>query len=279
MASVSGPACEHSAMCVLAGGAMPGIQLSQGKLWYAARRVEGSPYPPLVLLHGAAGSHLHWPGELRRLPAATVLVPDLPGHGRSDGPGRQSVEAYAAVVLEFLDALGIRRAIIGGHSMGGAIAQMLALDSPRRVAGLILLGTGARLRVHPDILNHVLDDPPGVYDLLLKWMWAEGTPESTLRLGRQQMAANDPQTVHGDFIACNTFDVMGRVGEIAAPTLVIGGTADRMTPLKYSEYLADHIPAAEMVTVEGGGHMMALEQPQVVAQAVSSWLARTDFQG
>lgn len=258
---------------------MPEIQLSRGGLWYAARHVKGSPYPPLVLLHGATGSHLDWPGELRRLPAATVLVPDLPGHGRSDGPGRQSVEAYAAVVLEFLDTLGIRRAIIGGHSMGGAIAQMLALDSPSRVAGLILLGTGARLRVHPDVLGRILVDPAGVYDLLIKWMWAEGTPESFLRRGRQQMAANDPQTVYGNLAACNAFDVMDRLGEIAAPTLVIGGTADRMTPLKYSEYLADHIPAAEMVTVEGGGHMMALEQPQVVAQAVSSWLTRTDFQG
>ena len=257
---------------------MPEVALQRGKLWIAEHRDSLSHYPPLLLIHGAGGSHLDWPAELRRLPGITVLVPDLPGHGRSPGPGRQTVSAYAADMVALLDALHIRRAIVGGHSMGGAIAQVMALNYPERVAGLILIGTGAKLRVHPDILARVRNEPDAIYELLTTWMWAEDVPEQVRRLGRRRIAANDPQVVYGDYLACNTFDVMTQIQRIAAPTLVIGGTADRMTPHKFSAYLAEHIPRAELVTIEGGGHMMALEQPQAVAQAVAAWLERTTFE-
>jgi pimeloyl-ACP methyl ester carboxylesterase len=258
---------------------MPSVKLTHGQLWYAQHRAGRSPYPPVVLIHGATGSHLDWPAELRRLPKTTVLVPDLPGHGRSDGPGREAVSAYAADMVAFLDALEFEGAIFGGHSMGGAIAQTLALHNSQRVAGLILLGTGAKLRVHSDILGNILSDPDQVYDMLVDWMWAEGTPDEQLHLGRRQLATVSPQTAAGNFRACDDFDLMGQIERIDVPTLVIGGTADRMTPLKYSLYLSQQIPRAELVTVEGGGHMMALEQPQFIAEAITSWLERTDFHG
>lgn len=256
---------------------MPAIELPTGTVWYARQRAADSPYPPLLLIHGAGGSHLDWPAELRRLPHATVLTPDLPGHGRSPGRGRRAVATYAGDMIALLDTLGIARAIVGGHSMGGAVAQTLALEAPARVAGLILIGTGARLRVHPDILNGLSVNPDPVYDLLVAWHWAENTPQHLLDRSRQQLAATDLEVLHGDYVACDAFDVMAEVGRITAPTLVIGGTADRMTPLKYSAYLADQIPGAELVSVPGGGHMMALEQPQVVAGAVRAWLEKQDW--
>jgi pimeloyl-ACP methyl ester carboxylesterase len=256
---------------------MPYTDLPGGRLWHAENRDSLSPYPPLLLVHGAGGSHLDWPAELRRLPDATAIAPDLPGHGRSPGPGRQAISAYVGDLIALLDALQIRRAIVGGHSMGGAIAQTMAINYPERVAGLILIGTGARLHVHPDILNNVRNNPAQVYELLINWMWAAHVPEQVLRLGRKRMAANDPHTVYGDYVACHAFDVMPQLRRIAAPTLVVGGTADQMTPLQYSTDLAEQIPHAELVTVEGGGHMMMLEQPLVVAQAVAGWLERVEF--
>ncbi len=256
---------------------MPYRELAGVRLWVAEHRDALSPYPPLLMVHGAGGSHLDWPAELRRLADTTTIVPDLPGHGRSPGPGRQAVSAYAGDLVALMDALDLPRAVVGGHSMGGAIAQMMAINYPERVAGLVLVGTGARLRVHPDILNRVCEHPEEVYERLLDWAWAEGVPEQVLRLGRKRMLANDTQTVYGDYLACNAFDVMGQLSFIHAPALVIGGTADQMTPLKYSHYLVEHIPRAELAVVEGGGHMMMLEQPQAVAQAVAGWLERTEF--
>ncbi len=180
-------------------------------------------------------------------------------------------------MIGLMDALDLKQAIVGGHSMGGAIAQMMAINYPERIAGLILISTGARLRVHPDILSHVLSDPSPVYEQLRAWMWAGPTPEQALRRWQARMAAHEPGVMRGDYVACNAFDVMDRVSEIAAPTLILVGTADRMTPPKFSAYLAGHIPGAQLVTVEGGGHMVVLEQPLVVARAIAGWLAGVDF--
>lgn len=253
---------------------MPTVTLSDGDLWYARRRAPESPYPPLVLVHGAGSSHLDWPPELRHLPGATVLVPDLPGHGRSAGPGRQTITAYAEVLLAWLEALNIPQAIFVGHSMGGAIAQIMALDHSDRVAGVVLIGTGARLPVHPDFLSMLPATPAPVYDRMAAWMWAEDVPAELPRLTRTRLDENDPVVAHGDLLACDTFDTRDRIGQIDVPALVIGGTADRMAPFKFSVTLAEQIPAAELVTIEGGGHMMTLEQPQTVAEAMTAWLDR-----
>jgi pimeloyl-ACP methyl ester carboxylesterase len=251
---------------------MPYVQVNDRRLFYARARGQTPGAPTLVLIHGAGGSHLHWQPELRRLPGATVHALDLPGHGRSDGPGCDAISDYVAVLVGFLDATGTARAVLVGHSMGGGIAQMTALTHPERVAGLVLVGTGARLRVAPAILDGVLGDFEGAIELITRFAWATGAPEELVRLGRQAMAETPPQVLYGDFVACDSFDVLARLGEIGAPTLVVAGTADQLIPLKYGAYLAEHVPHARLVTLQGGGHMMALEQPGAVAAAVTEFL-------
>jgi pimeloyl-ACP methyl ester carboxylesterase len=177
------------------------------------------------------------------------------------------------VVLSFLDATGSERAVLVGHSMGGAIAQMAALTHPERVAGLVLVGTGGRLRVAPAILEGALNDFEGAVRLITRFAWAKDAPQELVRLGIQALSETPPQVLHDDFFACDKFDVMERLGEISAPTLVVAGTADLLTPHKYGVYLAEHIPRAQLFTVEGGGHMMALEQPDLVAGAVAEFIA------
>ena len=258
---------------------MPAVQLPEGSIWYAHHPAT-STRPPLVWIYGAGGTHLDWPGTLRRLPATATLVPDLPGHGRSSLPGRDSIAAYAGDVLALLDALDVRRVIVGGHSMGGAIAQTLALDFPARVAGLVLIGTGARLRVHPDFIDHVRTAPELVFAQVGAALWGDSLPaeaEASRHQYTQALAANGPEVVYGDYVACDAFDSRARLAAIGVPSLVIGGSEDRMTPPKFSHYLAETIPGAELVMVAGGSHMLALEQPEVVGGAVRDWLARSDF--
>ncbi len=88
--------------------------------------------PPLLLIHGAGGTHMHWPAALRRLADWNVYALDLPGHGKSPGPGRDSIAAYCDVVYGVIQALGLERAVLAGHSMGGAIVQEFALHYPGR---------------------------------------------------------------------------------------------------------------------------------------------------
>jgi pimeloyl-ACP methyl ester carboxylesterase len=171
-----------------------------------------------------------------------------------------------------LDALELDSVIAAGHSMGGAIAQTLALDYPARVKGLILIGTGAQLAVNEAILTGIQTDREATIRTMAKWMWAKDVPDAMREMSIERMMAAKPAVIHRDYLACSRFDVRGRVAEISAPTLVIGGTADKMTPHKLSAFLAETIPHAELVTIEGGGHMMMLEQPQAVADAVRVWL-------
>ena len=159
--------------------------------------------------------------------------------------------------------------------MGGAIVQHMALNAPARLAGLILVATGARLRVAPAILDGVLADYAAALDTITRYAWGPQAPEQLVRLGRRQLAQSDAQVTHGDYAACNAFDVMERLGQIALPTLVIGGTADQLTPVKYAVTLAERIPGAQVCLIENAGHMVMLERPAQVARAVGDFLLKT----
>jgi pimeloyl-ACP methyl ester carboxylesterase len=251
---------------------MPYIRLNDEELFYVEAS-SPSARLTMVLVHGAGENHLVWPAQLRRMEGVTVHALDLPGHGKSGGRGRASVGEYVEVVRGFLDALGVERAVVAGHSMGGAIAQQFALSYPTRTAGLILVATGAKLRVLPQILNGILAETEATLDLVTRYSWGPNAPEHLVKLGREQLASVLPGVTANDYAACDVFDVRERLGQIAAPTLVVGGTADQMTPLKYAEFLAARIPGASLAKIEGAGHMVMLEQPEQVAQRVNEFLA------
>jgi pimeloyl-ACP methyl ester carboxylesterase len=223
-----------------------------------------------VFLHGAGGTHQHWLYQVRDLTPSPTYALDLPGHGRSEGPGRDCITAYGDWVVAFLDAAGLERAVLVGHSMGGGIALDLALRVPWRLAGLGLVATGARLRVAPAILEALQQDPEAAVQLISEWAFGPETPAEMARLGRRQMQAIPPDIIHGDFVACDTFDVMQQVDQIAIPTLVLCGTRDILTPAKYSVYLRDHLQDATLQLVEGAGHMVMVERPGAVVQALTA---------
>lgn len=252
---------------------MPYAETAAGELFYTPK--QGTKRSPvLVLVHGAGGNRLHWPPELRRLPDVAVYTLDLPDHGRSEGQGCETIQAYAEAVTDFLGAAGIEAAVVMGHSMGGAVAQRLALDYSNKLAGLVLVATGARLRVAPSILDGIREDFDRAVDLITRYAWAPEADPALKELGREALRDAGPDVLLGDFVACDRFDVMDRIEEIDSPTLVIGGTADQLTPLKYARFLAEHIPQARCVTIEDAGHMVMLERPREVARAVQSFVAK-----
>ncbi len=227
----------------------------------------------LLLVHGAGGSQLHWPTQLRYDTNLDVIAVDLPGHGRSSGQGRQSIAAYTNFIISFAGAIGLAPFILAGHSMGGAIAQETALRAPERLRGLILVDTGASLPVNPALLQGLQEDYETTIRRVARWSYRRDIAPEELETYIQGMLNVPAQTVYDDFAACDRWSRLEDVARIRLPTLVLCGQEDRMTPVKYSQYLATQIPAAWLKIIPGGGHMVALEQPQKVVSAVLDFVS------
>lgn len=228
----------------------------------------------LVLVHGAGGSYLHWPPDIRYLIGENTLALDLPGHGNSGGDGEATIRAYAQAVVTFLDEMEINQVVLTGHSMGSAIAQWLCLDHPERVNGLILVGAGAKLRVHPDIIQLASSETtfPKLVSLVMKWAFSPQADQRLVELAGERMASVPSAVVHNDFLACDAFDVRDRVDQIQQPALVICGSEDQMTPPRFSEFLAERLPNARLEIIPDAGHMVMLEKPDTVARLIRGFL-------
>ncbi len=253
---------------------MPLLQTTQGKLVYAGR---GTSSPPLVCLHGAGGNHRHWGYQLRDLcPKRRILTFDLPGHGRSPEPGCKRIEDYGNWLLTALDILDIEQTFIAGHSMGGMIALWVALHAPERVAGLILTSTGARLKILPLLLENLANGGLNltVQTIVQRGYGKKAAPELVLA-GSQDFKQVKPTVFYGDFLACNEFNVMDKLGRITCPTLILCGEEDEVTPPKFSLYLQKHIPRAKLVIIPEAGHMLPLEKPIEVSAEIGNFLETT----
>ena len=262
---------------------MPLIRLNGQKINYVHNKIDGDG-PALVLVHGAGGRIQSWPlqwQETRYVPSARgkrwisdfpIYIVDLPGHGRSPLPGRTSITEYAADIIAFTEAVGIKQAVIAGHSMGGAIAQQVALQRPSNLTAIILIATGARMPVTDLILDGLLTDFPKTVDLITKFSWHKEAADVFTAVARQHMLDTNPLVVHGDFTACNDFDFRGRLAEITVPTLVMSGDSDQMMPLANSQFLADYIPQAQIVVIPNAGHYLMTEKTASVSKAIVSFL-------
>ena len=243
----------------------------------------GRPFRPeaasIVWLHGAGMDHSVWTLQARAKPFhdRNSLAVDLPGHGRSGGEAAATIARSAAWVVRLLDRLGIGQATLAGHSMGALIALETAATAPGRVEGLALLGAAPRMPVHPGLLAAAAQDLPRAAAMIADWgigasakLTGGGTPGVSLATSaRRLLEASRPGVLAADLSACNTYaDGEARAAAVSCPTLVICGAQDRMTPARQGQKLGGMIGGARIVTVPAAGHMMMLERPKPVLEAL-----------
>ncbi|MBI4234208.1 MAG: alpha/beta hydrolase [Chloroflexi bacterium] len=188
-----------------------------------------------------------------------------------------SIELYVEWLRGYIWAKGYRDVVLAGHSMGGAITQLYALTYPEELKGIILVGTGARLRVHPDYLRQC-EEASQDQGKLQQWLKDR---EATLAKVEPQLrqlllkkaAEVGPAVQLSDFLCCDRFDVMDRLGELRLPTLVMCGSEDVMTPVKYTAYLAAKIPGARKHIYQGATHSVPNELPDHVNGAIQEFIA------
>jgi len=223
----------------------------------------------LIFVHGSGGCKEAWHYQTKHFPDADAI--DLPGH--PDGEPRTSVDGYVDWLRGYIKERGYNDVVLAGHSLGSAIAQLYALKYPEDLKGLILIGGGARLRVHPmylEMLEKAKSDP-SMLESFFEMAWGLIDPE-LMEVLRRRALENGPAVFLNDMLCCDKFDIMDRVHEIKVPTLALCGSEDVMTPPKYTQYLADRIEGAKGVIIEGGTHMVFAEKPDEVNQAIENFL-------
>jgi pimeloyl-ACP methyl ester carboxylesterase len=224
----------------------------------------------LVFIHGSGGTREVWHYQTEHFPNSEAI--SLPGH--PEGKPCASIEDYVGWLHQYVLEQGYSEPILVGHSMGGAVAQTYALSYPENVKGLVLVGTGARLRVRPDFLSLLeagVDYPATWLSSFVEPFYdrvARGVRERVIN----KVAEVGARVQLDDFRCCDKFDIMGRVHQIGAPTLVICGTEDEMTPVKYSQYLATKISGARLVIIDGSTHFVFMEKPDEVNGAIEEFL-------
>ena len=250
----------------------------------------GKPFdatlPCIVFIHGALHDHSAWTLLARWFAhhGHSVLAVDLPGHGQSEGPPLESIEALADWTLALLDAAGVQQAALVGHSMGSLIALEAAARAPDRITRLAMLGTAYPMKVSDALLNTALENPLKAIDMVNAFsisttaskpsypgpgMWVHGSNRALMR--RMQAAANANQSglnlFHLDFSVCDRYaNGLQAAALVRCPVTFVLGKSDQMTSPKVTGELASALKA-RVVMVESGHHMMA-EAPDAVLGAV-----------
>ncbi len=235
--------------------------------------------PTIVFLHGAGFDHTTWALHSRWFAhhGYGVLAPDLPGHGRSDGAPLSTIAGMADWTAALLDAAGVEKAWLVGHSMGSLIAIETAARHPARVSALSLIGTAAAMTVGPDLLKAAEADDRSAIDMVSIWglgfqaelggslapgLWMHSGAQRVLEQGR-------PGVLFNDLSACNSYqNALGAAAQVSVPATVILGERDMMTPLKAGKTLAAALPNSRTVVLRGAGHMMMVERPDELLEAL-----------
>jgi pimeloyl-ACP methyl ester carboxylesterase len=240
--------------------------------------------PAAVFVHGAGLDHTVWALQARYVAhhGWSVLAPDLPGHGRSAGAALDSVAALAAWIGNLLDSAGARRAALIGHSMGAAACLEAAARHPARVAKLALLGAAARMPVHPDLIAAAESDPELAREMIVDWAHGSrgrigGNPAPGLWIAHAARRLIDYAGASGvlavDLKVCDAWSGGAEAAaKVACPTLLILGAEDRMTPAKAGRALAGLIKGADVAVLPDCGHMMMVEQPDLVLDRLRAFL-------
>ncbi|HTU83502.1 MAG TPA: alpha/beta hydrolase [Candidatus Acidoferrales bacterium] len=224
----------------------------------------------LLFIHGAGGDARAFLNQIAVFSDAVAMT--LPGH-RGDAGGPDSIAAFADHVVGQLDRYRWPSVVLCGHSMGGAIALETALRGDPRVAGVVTIASGARMRVAPAFLESMEGDFPSAARSFASYFFAHPDPYAVDEAVATMLAVGAEQTLR-DLRACDAWDATERLGGLRVPLLAVGGDRDKLTPEKFVRFLADRVPDGEARILEETGHFAMVERPDETNAAIRAFVER-----
>lgn len=226
----------------------------------------------VLFVHGSGADHTLWGNQIKALSSQfRISALDLNGHGRTKYREGAGLKIYTQDVLSCINKLCDKPFLVG-HSLGGAIALNIGLNFSHKVVGLGLIGTGARLRVLPELLELIEKNMERAVDFILERAFSADPDLKMVEKSRKMMLKSRQAVLLRDFKTCDFFDIMDRLDQIDLPTIVICGEEDKLTPVKYSCYLAENIPDASLKVIKRAGHMVMIEKPEEVNKILTDFL-------
>ncbi len=246
-----------------------------GHLHYRARGPQGGL--PVVLLNSLGNDLRMWESVVDRLPDLYCIGMDKRGHGLSATPDTPwTIDDLAADVVALIDHLGIARALIAGCSIGGIIAQLLGARHPDRVAGLVLSNTAPRVGTQASWDARIAAIREGglaaiAPSILERWFAPGFLASDDVKPWATMLIRNDPAGYIGNCSVLAAVDLTELTPTITAPTLCLTGTVDRSTPPDLVRAMAATIPGAQVLLLEGSGHIPAIDAPEAVAGLIRTF--------
>ena len=217
----------------------------------------------IVFVHGACENSLFWNHQKILSDRFRILALDLPGHGKSEKLHCPvTVKKYSDIVAEFIAKTCPDKAVIVGHSMGGAVALTNVIEHPENLKGIVLVATGAKLGVLPSIREGLRTRfEETVKTIVGPRQFSSKTNLETIRFVTDEILKCKSEMASADYEACNGFDVRQKLQSITVPALIIVGEEDRMTPATWSTYMKENIPKSKIGVIRDASHLPMLERP------------------
>jgi pimeloyl-ACP methyl ester carboxylesterase len=247
------------------------LEIENKKIFYDIKE-SGKP-KAIIFIHGSGGSSYTWKNQLNLDIQYDIVALDLPSHDKSDSFSELSLNLYVEVVRQLIKSLKYESVILCGHSLGGAIVQQYYFTYPKEVSGLILCNTGGRLRVAPFFLDSLKKNYQEFLKSVPAGAFYRATSKEIIEQYMQEASKVSAEVTYTDFKICDNFDVLSKLDTIEVPCLIIVGKQDQLTPVKYSEFSHNKIKNSELLIINKAGHMVMLEKPNEVNQAIESFIS------
>jgi len=250
---------------------------------YTAGHAFDSSLPTVLFIHGAANDHSVWALQSRYFAyhGWNALAVDLPGHGRSEGKPLSSVGELATWIRKLMDAAGVTRTALVGHSMGSLVALETAIHDPDRVSRVAMIGTAIPMPVTDALLSTSQANDHVAYEMINVYSHSSRAQIGGNRVpgawimgsGMRLMERTRPGVLHTDFTACNSYENgLDAATKAKCPFLLVLGQRDLMTPPRLASKAAANFVDAKTIVLDGTGHSLMSEQPDAVLDSLIEFL-------